>query len=110
MRCGLECCAPPEPARWSESITVTAKDLAHELHELIAALDRRVPRVEQAGEDAIARDAAVSAGGNAGKISTANTEITKGDNDAAANKPDSAIGHYKNAWSNAVAAYAYPYP
>ena len=39
-------------------MTVTAKDLAHELHELIAALDRRVPRVEQAGEDAIARDAA----------------------------------------------------
>ena len=32
--------------------------LAHELQELIAALDRRVPRVEQAGEAAIARDAA----------------------------------------------------
>jgi hypothetical protein len=28
------------------------------LEELIAALDRRVPRVEQAGEVAIARDAA----------------------------------------------------
>lgn len=28
------------------------------LHELIAALDRRVPRVERAGEVAIARDAA----------------------------------------------------
>ena len=39
-------------------MTVTAKDLAHELQELMAALDRRVPRVEQAGEDAIARDAA----------------------------------------------------
>ena len=33
--------------------------LAHELQELIAALDRRVPRVERAGEAAIARDAAV---------------------------------------------------
>jgi hypothetical protein len=33
-------------------------DLARELEELIAALDRRVPRVEQAGEAAIARDAA----------------------------------------------------
>ena len=29
-----------------------------ELEELIAALDRRVPRVEQAGEIAIAREAA----------------------------------------------------
>ena len=33
-------------------------ELARELEELIAALDRRVPRVEQAGEPAIARDAA----------------------------------------------------
>lgn len=33
-------------------------ELARELHELIAALDRRVPRVEQAGEASIARDAA----------------------------------------------------
>jgi hypothetical protein len=32
--------------------------LAAELQELIAALDRRVPRVEQAGEIGIARDAA----------------------------------------------------
>jgi len=33
-------------------------DLTRELEELISALDRRLPRVEQAGEDAIARDAA----------------------------------------------------
>jgi hypothetical protein len=33
-------------------------ELARELEELIAALDRRVPRVEQAGEVAIAREAA----------------------------------------------------
>ena len=32
--------------------------LAHELQELIAALDRRVRRVERVGEEAIARDAA----------------------------------------------------
>ena len=32
--------------------------LLRELHELIAALDRRVPRVERAGEAAIAHDAA----------------------------------------------------
>ena len=33
-------------------------ELTRELKELIAALDRRVPRVEEAGEAAIARDAA----------------------------------------------------
>ena len=32
--------------------------LVHELRELVAALDRRVPQVERAGEVAIARDAA----------------------------------------------------
>ena len=39
-------------------MAVTTTDLARELQELIAALDRRVPRVEQAGEAGIARDAA----------------------------------------------------
>ena len=39
-------------------MAVAVSDLARELHELIAALDRRLPRVEQAGEEAIARDAA----------------------------------------------------
>ena len=34
------------------------RDVARELEELIAALDRRVPHVEQAGEAEIARDAA----------------------------------------------------
>jgi hypothetical protein len=34
-------------------------ELLQELRELIEALDRRVPRVERAGESAIARDAAV---------------------------------------------------
>ncbi|MGH9236986.1 MAG: hypothetical protein ACRD3G_03015 [Vicinamibacterales bacterium] len=37
---------------------VTVQELTRELEELIAALDRRVPRVERAGEAAIARDAA----------------------------------------------------
>jgi hypothetical protein len=32
--------------------------LVRELEELVEALDRRVPRVEQAGEASIARDAA----------------------------------------------------
>lgn len=34
-------------------------EIGRELRELIAALDRRVPRVEQAGEAAIAHDAAL---------------------------------------------------
>ena len=34
-------------------------ELVRELRELIAALDRRVPQVERAGEASIARDAAV---------------------------------------------------
>jgi hypothetical protein len=37
---------------------ISAYELTRELQELIAALDRRVPRVEQAGEADIARDAA----------------------------------------------------
>ena len=37
---------------------VVDPELVQELRELIAALDRRVPRVERAGESAIARDAA----------------------------------------------------
>jgi 4-hydroxy-3-methylbut-2-enyl diphosphate reductase IspH len=39
-------------------VEVTVAELARELEELIVALDRRVPRVEQAGEESIARDAA----------------------------------------------------
>jgi hypothetical protein len=39
-------------------MAMNAPELARELEELIAALDRRVPRVERAGEADIARDAA----------------------------------------------------
>jgi hypothetical protein len=39
-------------------MAVEETDLARELLELIEALDRRVPRVERAGEAGIARDAA----------------------------------------------------
>jgi hypothetical protein len=39
-------------------VDVIDPELVQELRELIAALDRRVPRVERAGESAIARDAA----------------------------------------------------
>jgi propanediol dehydratase small subunit len=40
------------------SMAVSTHELESVLEELIAALDRRVPRVEQAGEADIARDAA----------------------------------------------------
>ncbi len=39
-------------------MAVKAGTLRRDLEELIAALDSRVPRVEKAGEAAIARDAA----------------------------------------------------
>jgi hypothetical protein len=42
----------------SPHVAVSAYDLTRELAEMIAALDRRVPRVEQEGEATIARDAA----------------------------------------------------
>jgi hypothetical protein len=37
---------------------MSVRERVRELEELIAALDRRVPQVRQAGEAAIARDAA----------------------------------------------------
>lgn len=39
-------------------MAMTALEIVRELRELIAALDRRTPYVERAGEAAIARDAA----------------------------------------------------
>ena len=39
-------------------VVMIAAELTRELEELIAALDARAPRVEHAGEAAIARDAA----------------------------------------------------
>ena len=40
------------------ALAVSSSDLIRELEELVAALDKRVPRVAHAGEAAIARDAA----------------------------------------------------
>lgn len=39
-------------------MAMSKAELVHELLELIAALDRRVPHVERVGELAIAKDAA----------------------------------------------------
>jgi hypothetical protein len=58
MRRGLECRTSRGPAPRIESMAVNRVELARELEELISALDRRVPRVEQAGEASIAREAA----------------------------------------------------
>ena len=46
------------PFAGGTSMAVTATEAVRELLELIAALDRRVPCIERAGEAAIARDAA----------------------------------------------------
>jgi hypothetical protein len=48
------------PTRRQEErrMAVSTTDVVRELNELIAALDRRVPRVAQAGESVIAREAA----------------------------------------------------
>jgi parallel beta-helix repeat protein len=64
--------------------------------DLLVAADRQIAQIAIA--EAIAR------GGNAGKISTANSELIKGDVEAARDHPDKAIDHYKNAWKNAIAA------
>jgi hypothetical protein len=60
LRRRLEPRAQPACSRWSKqmAMTMTPHELACELRELIDALDRRVPRVERAGEASIARDAA----------------------------------------------------
>lgn len=58
LRRRVEQLAQPRPTLWRQALAVKTVELERELHELIAALDRRVPRVEHAGEAAIARDAA----------------------------------------------------
>ncbi len=57
MRRDLERLAVAIEALWRESMAVTRSAAIRHLRELIAALDRRVPRVERVGEAEIARDA-----------------------------------------------------
>ena len=59
LRRDLERRAPAIGPLRSALVEVTPEAVVRELRELIEALDRRVPRVEQVGEDAIARDAAM---------------------------------------------------
>jgi hypothetical protein len=65
-------------------MAVTTSELTRELEELIAALDRRVPRVEQVGEAAIARDAAALRA----KALVRLEEIADNRTPASASKPD----------------------
>jgi hypothetical protein len=58
LRRYLECRAVGESVAGRLAVALTNRELIRELEELITALDRRVPRVEQAGEASIAHDAA----------------------------------------------------
>lgn len=58
LRRDLECLPTGGEAEQKAHVVMDACEITRELEELIAALDRRVPRVEQAGETDIARDAA----------------------------------------------------
>jgi hypothetical protein len=58
LRRGLERVATERAFATGAAVEISARELTRELEELIAALDRRVPRVERAGEAEIAREAA----------------------------------------------------
>jgi hypothetical protein len=58
MRRSVERFAIADAALRPAGVAVMRSPLVRELLELIAALDRRVPQVERAGEISIARDAA----------------------------------------------------
>jgi hypothetical protein len=58
LRRRLEPLSTGKRAARRSAMAMNASELTRELQDLIAALDRRVPRVERAGEAAIARDAA----------------------------------------------------
>jgi hypothetical protein len=52
----------------------------------------------------IAINEAIARSGNPSKIASAQSELSKGDTDAANDKPNYAIDHYKNAWKYAISA------
>ena len=57
LRRGVECHPPSSQTLGSDLVAVSDAELTRALRELLAALDRRVPRVDDAGEASIARDA-----------------------------------------------------
>jgi hypothetical protein len=66
--------------------------LLHDLIDQIVGADRVIAPVAIAD----------GAGGDVKKISKAKDELAKGDSDAANDKADSAIEHYRNAWSQTL--------
>jgi hypothetical protein len=70
-------------------MAVNVGELARELEELIAALDRRVPRVAQAGEAAIARDAAALRAKASARLAELATPANREPDQAPDPEPDS---------------------
>jgi hypothetical protein len=58
LRRRLECVAYGRSSTGGVPMAITSVEAVRGLRELIAALDRRVPQVQRAGEITIARDAA----------------------------------------------------
>jgi hypothetical protein len=58
VRRGLERVAAGDRIAGGPPMAVSTRAITRDLEELIAAIDRRLPQVEQAGEADIARDAA----------------------------------------------------
>jgi hypothetical protein len=58
LRRSMERFAAADTVVWGARMALSRTELVGELQELVAALDRRVPHVERAGEASIARDAA----------------------------------------------------
>jgi hypothetical protein len=59
-------------------MAMTPSRVARELQELIAALDRRVPQVQRAGEASIARDAAALKARALKRIAELERELPRG--------------------------------
>ena len=58
VRRHVECVADADGYVRHATMAMTSTNVLRELRELIAALDRRMPQVQRAGEVSIARDAA----------------------------------------------------
>jgi len=82
------------------------KNLMKDKHSTIpdATIQGFIDRIVKA--DRRLAEVAISdhAGGDPKKIAKANDELSKGDSEATAGKPDAAIEHYRNAWDQALKA------
>ena len=71
---GLECVAPIVVWGQGTGMALSRSELKRDLRELIAALDRRLPAVERAGEIAIAREAAALRASAVARLAQLTTE------------------------------------